>query len=170
MILRRRRALFETRILAAAFNNTTTTTTSKLVLGYHGTATNMLPVISSTFVLNTSIGFFSFSNAFPSTGISFPGNFGHHSPSTSPLFISNAVWWAGHTIHGAFEPSAFDSTNPALNRAVFPCIEMPRCGHAFETQYNSSMKYCNKTFFPFTSTTHRSFSLFFSSVTVIPVG
>ena len=125
----------------------------------------MLPVISS-FRLNTSIGFFSFSNAFPNAGISFPGNFGP-TPYLSALHIEcRLVGWAHDT-------RRFSNLPPSIlpiRHSTRPFSLASKCGsaeHAFEALGTPHMKYCNKTFFPFTSTTRRSFSLFFSSATVI---
>lgn len=57
---------------------------------------------------------------------------GHHSPQTAPVLRSKAVACAGQTIQSG------SVVNLALNSAVLPCSDRPRCGHLLLTAKMSS--------------------------------
>mmetsp|Transcript_6696 Transcript_6696/g.24385 ORF Transcript_6696/g.24385 Transcript_6696/m.24385 type:complete len:216 (+) Transcript_6696:2412-3059(+) len=99
-------------------------------------AIEIAPLLSSTVTAYVAIPFGSPANGFPTTGN--VGKFGHHSPFAAPVFISNVLPCAGHTI----EQSSFTF---ALNSSVFPCMLKPKCGHLLLTAYTSPMNSCNST-------------------------
>ena len=90
-------------------------------------STSMLSPVTRTAKIDRGVGG---APIFPTKGR--VGIVGHHSPHTAPVLRSKAVACAGHTMHSGSVVSL------ALNSAVLPCSDRPRCGHLLLTANTSS--------------------------------